>query len=60
MVPGGEHIAHYLALALTRNMTIRQMLDAPFYHPTLEEGLRSALQNAQDQIEESGKNASAA
>jgi len=31
-------------------MTIRQMLDMPFYHPVIEEGLRTALQNAAKQF----------
>jgi len=44
-VPGGEHLAHLLALALERNMTVADMLAMPFYHPVLEEGLRSALRD---------------
>ena len=27
-------------------MTIPQMLDMPFYHPVIEEGLRTALRDA--------------
>ena len=41
--PGGEHLAHLLAWALQNSMTIEQMLEMPFYHPVLEEGLRTAL-----------------
>ena len=41
--PAGEHLAHLLALAIDRNLTVHDMLRMPFYHPTLEEGLRSAL-----------------
>jgi len=43
LAPGGEHLAHLLAWALQNRMTIEQMLDMPFYHPVLEEGLRTAL-----------------
>ena len=45
LVPAGEHLAHILAWALQNRMTIEQMLDMPYYHPVLEEGLRTALQD---------------
>jgi dihydrolipoamide dehydrogenase len=41
--PGGEHLAHLLAWALQNRMTIEQMLEMPYFHPVLEEGLRTAL-----------------
>lgn len=41
--PAAEHLAHLLAWALQNKMTVTQMLEMPFYHPVLEEGLRSAL-----------------
>lgn len=44
--PGGEHLAHLLAWALQRELTVHQMLELPYYHPTLEEGLRSAVRRA--------------
>lgn len=44
--PDGEHLAHFLALAIERGCTVTELLRAPFYHPTLEEGLRSALRAA--------------
>lgn len=43
--PAAEHIAHLLAWCLQMNLTIEQMLAMPFYHPVLEEGLRTALRN---------------
>jgi dihydrolipoamide dehydrogenase len=43
LAPDGEHLAHLLAWALQNRMTIEQMLEMPFYHPVLEEGLRTAL-----------------
>jgi dihydrolipoamide dehydrogenase len=42
-VPAGEHMAHLLALALERELTVADLLAMPFYHPVLEEGLRGAL-----------------
>ncbi|TDX26877.1 dihydrolipoyl dehydrogenase [Rhodovulum visakhapatnamense] len=41
--PGAEHLAHLLALAVEAEMTVADMLAMPFYHPVLEEGMRSAL-----------------
>ncbi len=43
--PDAEHIAHLLAWSLQAGMTIAQMLDMPFYHPVVEEGLRTALRD---------------
>lgn len=44
--PGGEHVAHLLALAVTRGLTVHDLLAMPIYHPVLEEGLRTALRDA--------------
>lgn len=44
-VPGAEHLAHLLALAVERRLTVADVLAMPFYHPVLEEGLRSALRD---------------
>lgn len=44
--PDGEHLAHLLALAIERELTVSQLLGMPFYHPVLEEGLRTALRDA--------------
>ena len=41
--PAAEHMAHLLALAVGRNLTVHDLLRMPFYHPTVEEGLRTAL-----------------
>ncbi len=45
--PRAEHIAHLLAWAHQAGLTIAEMLDMPFYHPVIEEGLRTALRDAQ-------------
>ncbi|WP_309496253.1 dihydrolipoyl dehydrogenase [Sulfurovum sp.] len=41
--PAGEHLAHHLAWAMEQELTVYDMLELPFYHPTLEEGLSSLL-----------------
>lgn len=43
--PRAEHIAHLLSWALQQHMTVAHMLDMPFYHPVVEEGLRTALRD---------------
>lgn len=48
--PRGEHIAHWLALAVQHRATISDLLRAPFYHPVVEEGLRTALRSASKQL----------
>jgi dihydrolipoamide dehydrogenase len=41
--PAAEHIAHLLALAIGQNLSVHDLLRMPFYHPTLEEGVRTGL-----------------
>ncbi len=43
--PNMEHMAHLLAWAVQRGLTVQQALSMPFYHPVLEEGLRTGLRN---------------
>lgn len=40
-----EHMAHWLALAISQKLTLDECLEQPFYHPVIEETLRDALQN---------------
>jgi dihydrolipoamide dehydrogenase len=44
--PAGEHLAHLMAWSLQQELTVIDMLRMPFYHPTVEEGLRDALRDA--------------
>jgi dihydrolipoamide dehydrogenase len=44
--PDAEHIGHLLAWAIQAELTIAQTLAMPFYHPVVEEGLRTALRDA--------------
>jgi dihydrolipoamide dehydrogenase len=46
IAPHGEHLAHLLAWAIGSGMRTVDILSMPFYHPVLEEGLRSALRQA--------------
>lgn len=48
--PAGEHLAHLLALAIDRSLSVRELLRMPFYHPVLEEGLRTALRTVAAQL----------
>lgn len=41
--PGADHMGHLIAWAIEAGMTASDLLNRPFYHPTLEEGLRGAL-----------------
>ena len=43
IAPAGEHLAHLLAWSIESRLTVEDMLERPFYHPTIEEGLRTAL-----------------
>jgi dihydrolipoamide dehydrogenase len=43
--PAAEHIAHLLAWSAQKRMTVTEMLEMPFYHPVIEEGLRTALKD---------------
>lgn len=48
--PSAEHIGHLLAWSVQQEMTVFQMLKMPFYHPVIEEGLRTALRHAARQL----------
>jgi dihydrolipoamide dehydrogenase len=43
--PRAEHIGHLLSWACQARLTVDQMLDMPFYHPVVEEGVRTALRD---------------
>jgi len=48
--PAAEHIGHLLAWAAQQRMTVSCMLDMPFYHPVIEEGLRTALRDLKQKL----------
>ncbi len=41
--PRVEHMAHLLAWSVQLGLTVDCMLELPFYHPVVEEGIRTAL-----------------
>ena len=51
-VDAAEHMAHLLAWMIDEELTLEDILDKPFYHPTLEEGLRTAFKHARRQLRE--------
>ncbi|HLR78821.1 MAG TPA: dihydrolipoyl dehydrogenase, partial [Burkholderiaceae bacterium] len=49
--PHMEHIAHLLSWSVQQGLTVPRMLAMPFYHPVIEEGLRTALRDAARQLQ---------
>lgn len=45
ITPDGEHLAHLLAWVIQMKMNVIDVLRLPFYHPVVEEGLRTALRD---------------
>lgn len=45
IAPHGDHLAHLLAWAIEKKSTVNEILSFPFYHPVLEEGVRTAFRN---------------
>ena len=54
LAPAAEHLAHLLAWALQNKMTVAQMLEMPFYHPVIEEGLRTGLHDLDVKVRAAG------
>lgn len=46
----GENLAHLLAWSIEQNLSVRDMIAMPFYHPTVEEALQGALRSAISKI----------
>lgn len=51
IAPRGEHLAHLLAWAHQSGMTVPAMLEMPFYHPVIEEGVRTALRDLNEKLQ---------
>jgi dihydrolipoamide dehydrogenase len=45
IAPRAEHLAHLLAWSVQSGYTVEQMLAMPYYHPVIEEGLRTGLRD---------------
>ncbi|MHB1124588.1 MAG: dihydrolipoyl dehydrogenase [Ramlibacter sp.] len=46
----GEHLAHLLAWAIQRRESASSLLEMPYYHPSVEEMLQSALKDIASQL----------
>ena len=49
--PRVEHTAHLLAWMTQANMRVQDILRMPFYHPVVEEGIRTALRDLAKQLQ---------
>lgn len=52
MGPQSEHLGHLISWVIDQKMTVNQVLALPFYHPVVEEGLRTALRDLRSKVEE--------
>jgi|SRR5690606_9686829 len=52
--PAAEHIAHQLAWVVQLRLTVQEVLELPFYHPVLEEAVRTALQDLHHKLRMGG------
>jgi dihydrolipoamide dehydrogenase len=50
IAPRAEHLGHLLAWAAQQGMSVDEMLAMPFYHPVIEEGLRTGLRALNRQL----------
>ena len=49
--PDGEHLAHLISWAISLKLSAQEALSLPFYHPVVEEGLRTALRDLARKVE---------
>lgn len=50
--PDVEHLSHLLAWVIQQELTVHDVLKLPFYHPVIEEGLRTALVDLRTNLEQ--------
>ena len=55
--PRAEHLGHLLAWSHQSGHSVDDMLEMPFYHPVIEEGLRTALRDASRKLVQRRKQA---
>jgi dihydrolipoamide dehydrogenase len=51
VAPDAEHLAHLIAWSIQRELRVEDALALPFYHPVIEEGLRTALRELAKNLE---------
>lgn len=49
--PAAEHLGHLLAWSIGRGETVDEALAQPFYHPVIEEGVRTALRQLRQALD---------
>jgi dihydrolipoamide dehydrogenase len=50
VAPRGEHLAHLIGSLIQAEMTVDEALRLPYYHPTFEEALANALNDALEKL----------
>jgi dihydrolipoamide dehydrogenase len=53
--PRVEHTAHLLSWAAQQDMSVQRMLEMPYYHPVVEEGIRTALRDLAKTLKVEGR-----
>jgi dihydrolipoamide dehydrogenase len=53
--PAAEHIGHLLSWSVQQGLTVEQILNMPFYHPVIEEGVRTAFRDADTKLQSVNK-----
>jgi dihydrolipoamide dehydrogenase len=48
--PAAEHLGHLLAWAAQQGQSVHEMLAMPYYHPVIEEGVRTGLRDLNRQL----------
>lgn len=52
LAPSGEHLAHLLSWCMQADLDVFEVLRMPYYHPVVEEGLRTAIRDLAKAIDE--------
>lgn len=48
--PAAEHIGHLLSWVAQQGLTIKEILELPFYHPVIEEAVRTVFRSAYSKL----------
>ena len=48
--PDAEHLAHLISWVVQSGLNVNEMLALPYYHPVLEEGLRTAVRDLRNKL----------
>lgn len=53
--PGVEHMTHLLAWSAQQRLPVARALEMPFYHPVVEESMRTALRDPAARLKITGE-----